>query len=155
MEKARTLSIIVPILNEEQHIESCVQSLLEQDYPREEMEILLVDGGSQDRTPEILLKLQREWSDTIRVLQNSKRIQAAAMNIGMNAATGKYLIRIDAHAEYPREYCRRCIAMLEETGAQNAGCVCKTVGRSFVGKAIAKMLTSHFGVGGASFRVSS
>lgn len=155
MKSTRTLSIVVPIMNEELHIENCVSSLMEQEFPHEEMEILLVDGMSTDRTPEILKNLQARWPDTVRILQNPKKIQAAAMNIGMEAACGKYIVRADAHAKYPKEYCAKCIALLEETGAKNAGCIGNTVGRGTMGSAIAKMLTSPFGVGGSSFRVGA
>lgn len=149
------ISVIVPIYNEERDIEACVHSLLEQDLLKGELEILLVDGMSTDRTGDILQRLQAEYPGVIRVLQNPKRIQAAAMNIGAAAARGEFLIRVDAHAEYPREYCARCVALLEETGAQNAGCVCETAAKTRRGKVIAKLLTSPFGVGGAGFRVGA
>lgn len=155
MEKTPSLSVIVPTYNEERGIEACVRSLLRQDYPREELEILLVDGGSADRTPEIISALAARDPETIRVLHNPKRIQAAAMNIGAAAARGTYLARVDAHAEYPKEYLRTCVALLEQTGAQNAGCACKTVGRGKTGLRIAKLLTSSFAVGGSSFRVGA
>ena len=128
MSNSLKLSVIVPIYNEERYIEACVASLLAQDFPQEEMELLLVDGASTDRTPELLEKLAQEYPSVIRVLQNPKRIQSAAMNLGAKAARGAYLIRVDAHADYPADYFSRCIALMEETGAQNVGCVCRTVG---------------------------
>ena len=152
MSNSLKLSVIVPIYNEERFIETCVASLLAQDFPQEEMELLLVDGASTDRTPELLEKLAREHPSVIRVLQNPKRIQSAAMNLGAKAARGAYLIRVDAHADYPADYFSRCIALMEETGAQNVGCVCRTVGRTEMGECIAMLLTSPFGVGGSAFR---
>ena len=151
----KTASLILPILNEERYIENCVRSLLEQDFPRKELEILLVDGRSSDGTMEILRRLETEFPDTVRVLENPKRIQAAAMNVGADAARGEYLLRIDAHAEYPPSYVSTCIRLMEETGAANTGCACRTDARTATGKTIAKLLTSSFAVGGASFRVGA
>lgn len=153
MSDSLKLSVIVPIFNEERFIEDCVASLLRQDFPREEMELLLVDGASTDQTPVLLSRLAAAHPDVIRVLQNPKRIQAAAMNLGAKAARGTYLIRVDAHADYPTNYFSRCVALMEETGAQNVGCVWNTQGKTPKAEVIAMMLTSPFGVGGSSFRV--
>lgn len=152
MSASLKLSVIVPIFNEERFIEECVASLLQQDFPREEMELLLVDGASTDRTPELLSALAEQYPNTIRVLQNPKRIQSAAMNLGAKAARGTYLIRIDAHASYPANYFSRCVSLMEETGAQNVGCVCNTQGRTPKAQVIAMLMTSPFGVGGSAFR---
>ncbi|MCI8810774.1 MAG: glycosyltransferase family 2 protein [Oscillibacter sp.] len=151
----KTASLILPILNEERYIENCVRSLLEQDYPREELEILLVDGMSSDGTMEILRRLESEFPNTVRVLENPKRIQASAMNVGADAACGEYLLRIDAHVEYPLCYVSTCIRLIEETGASNTGCACRTEARTKTGKIIAKLLTSSFAVGGSRFRVGA
>lgn len=151
----KTASLILPIFNEERYIEHCVRSLLKQDYPLEELEILLLDGMSTDGTMAILRRLEAEFPDNIRVLENPKRIQAAAMNLGAAAARGRYLLRIDAHAEYPASYTSTCIRLLEETEAVNTGCAWRTEARSKMGKTIAKLLTSSFAVGGASFRVGA
>lgn len=152
MPNSLKLSVIVPIYNEERFIEACVASLLAQDFPQEEMELLLVDGISTDRTPELLEKLAKEHPSVIRVLQNPKRIQSAAMNLGAKAARGIYLIRVDAHADYPPNYFSRCVSLMEETGAQNVGCIWNTQGKTPRAQLIAMMLTSPFGVGGAAFR---
>lgn len=152
-DKSILASLIVPIFNEERFIEECVRSLRKQDIPPEQMEFLLVDGASTDGTMAILRRLEAEDPAHIRVLENPKRIQATAMNIGAKNARGKYLVRIDAHASYPENYASTCIRLLEETGAANAGCGWYTTSKSPRGKFIAKMLTSPFGVGGASFRV--
>ena len=152
MSNSLKLSVIVPIYNEERYIEACVASLLAQDFPQEEMELLLVDGASTDRTPELLEKLAKGHPSVIRVLQNPERIQSAAMNLGAKAARGTYLIRVDAHADYPPNYFSRCVSLMEETGAQNVGCIWNTQGKTPKAQMIAMMLTSPFGVGGAAFR---
>lgn len=148
-------SVIVPIYNEEEHLFRCVESILMQDFPHDELEILLIDGMSTDATPRMLHELEQRYPAIIRVFVNPKRIQASAMNIGAANAKGEYLVRIDAHAEYPNNYISKCISLIEETGAQNAGCICDTVGRTKAGKVIAMLMTSPFGVGGTSFRTRS
>lgn len=149
------VSLIVPILNEERYIEDCVRTLQKQDFPAEQMEILLVDGNSTDATMEIIKRLEAEDPEHIRVLDNPKRIQAVAMNIGAEHARGTYLVRIDAHASYPENYVSTCIGLLEKTDSVNAGCAWVTTSTTPVGMRIAKMLTSPFGVGGAGFRVGA
>ena len=152
-EQTLLVSIIVPVYNEERFLKACVESLLGQDIPEEQMELILVDGNSTDGTPEILRQLEAQYPDRVRVFSNAKRIQAAAMNIGARKARGTYLIRADAHADYPVNYVSTCIRVLEETGSENAGCSWITRGRTPQGEKIANMLTSPFGVGGARFRV--
>lgn len=149
------VSVIIPIFNEERYIERCIHSLLEQDYPREELEILLMDGMSTDNTMTILRQLEAELPDMIRVLENPRRIQSSAMNLGAKTARGEYLLRIDAHAEYPPNYISTCIRLLKETDAANVGCACRTDARTKTGKTIVKLLTSPFAVGDASFRVGA
>lgn len=149
------LTAVIPILNEEDHIEQCVESLMCQDYPLDKVEILLVDGCSTDKTPEKLEQLQQRHPSLIRVLNNPQRIQAAAMNIGMRHARGAYLMRLDAHAEYPETYFRTCIDLLNTKDAQNAGCGWITTAKTKTGRLIAKVLSSSFAVGGSSFRVDA
>lgn len=153
--RRKTVSLILPVFNEERYIEDCVRSLLEQDYPREELEILLMDGMSTDGTMAILRRLEAEFPDTVRVLENPRRIQSSAMNLGAEAARGEYILRVDVHAEYPPNYVSACVRMLNETDAVNAGCALRTAARTKTGKRIAKFLTSPFAVGGASFRVGA
>lgn len=153
--KSILVSLIVPILNEEEFIEDCVRTLQKQDIPAEQVEILLVDGNSTDTTMEILKKLEAEDPQHIRVLKNPKRIQAAAMNIGAKHARGTYLVRIDAHAIYPENYVSTCISLLEKTDSVNVGCTWSTASKTPVGNRIAKVLSSSFGVGGAKFRIDA
>jgi len=149
------VSLIVPILNEEQYIEECIHTLQKQDFPADKLEILLVDGNSTDNTMQILKRLEAEDPEHIRVFTNPKRIQASAMNIGAGHARGIYLMRIDAHAVYPPNYISTCISLIEQTGAVNAGCACCTRSRTKTGNLIAKILTSPFGVGGSQFRLGT
>lgn len=153
--KELLVSLIVPVLNEERFVEDCIRSLQKQDIPANQIEIILVDGNSSDGTMEILRRLERENPQQIRVLENPKRIQSAAVNLGAKYARGEYIARIDAHAEYPSNYVSTCIQLLQEKNAVNAGTAWHTEAKTEKGKIIAKMLTTSFAVGGSGFRVGA
>lgn len=146
------VSVVMPVYNEERYIGKCMESLLEQDYPKERMEWIFVDGMSQDRTVEILKEYQAQYPQLIVVLTNKDKTVPYAMNIGIGQAKGDFIVRLDAHAEYDRDYISKCIQCLKDTGADNVGGIAITKGRGFVGGCIAKMLSSKFGVGNSQFR---
>lgn len=129
--------------NEERHIRRCIDSILAQDYPRERFEILVVDGDSDDRSHEILAS----YGEQIRVLRNPARIVPTAMNIGIRAARGEIIARVDAHTTIEPDYLRRGVETLMRTGADNVGGPMRTVGGGRVGDAIARAMDSPFGIG--------
>ena len=86
------ISVICPIYNEEKYIGKCIDSILRQDYPKEDMEVLLVDGMSTDKTREIVLSYCADYP-FIRLLDNPRKIVPYAMNIGIQAAKGDIVIR--------------------------------------------------------------
>lgn len=149
-----TVSVVMPVYNEEQYIEKCVDSLLLQDYPIDKMEWIFVDGCSKDRTVEILNRYQEKYPTLIKVYNNPHKIVPYAMNIGIAASKGRYIVRLDAHADYATDYISKCIYYLENTGAENVGGVAETKANGFMGNAIAKMLSSKFGVGNSQFRTN-
>ncbi len=115
------LSIICPIYNEEKYIRQFLDSLLKQDYPKEDMEILLVDGMSKDRTREIVAGYTAQFP-FIHLVDNPERIVPYAMNRGIEAAKGEVIIRLDAHAEYPKNYFTELVNQLFSLeGAENVG----------------------------------
>lgn len=150
----RFISVIIPVYNEEHYIEACVQSMLRQDYPREYMEWIFIDGMSTDRTWELLEKFQGEYPQLIKLLKNEHRTVPYAMNLAIRQSRGCYIIRLDAHAEYADDYFSACVRVLEETGADNVGGAMETKARTPMGKIIAKMLSSPFGVGNSQFRIN-
>ena len=93
------LSVICPIYNEENYIGKCIESILAQDYPKDDLEVLFVDGMSTDRTREIVEEYSTSYP-YIRLIDNPKRIVPPAMNIGIRASKGSIIIRLDAHADY-------------------------------------------------------
>lgn len=150
------VSVIVPCRNEEGYIGRCLDSILATDYPTERIEVLVVDGRSEDGTRAIL-DSYRATHPAIRVLDNPARIQPSALNVGIRAATGDILVRMDAHAVYPRNYIGDLVAALQQTGADNVGGVLITepVTETPMGKAIAIALSHPFGVGNAYFRIGA
>lgn len=154
MNQAKLISVIVPVYNEEKYLDSCIASMLEQDYPKAAMEWFFVDGMSTDRTLEILSSYRDQYPELIHVLQNPNKTVPYAMNIGIREAKGVYIIRLDAHAEYANDYFSKCVEVLDETGADNVGGVMETKSCTPIGKTIAKMLSSRFGVGDSHFRTS-
>lgn len=148
------VSVVMPVYNEEKYIEKCVDSLLEQDYPADRMEWIFVDGCSSDKTVELLEGYAEKYPDLIRVLNNPDKIVPYAMNIGISQSRGKYIVRLDAHADYAEDYISKCVYYLENTDAENVGGVAETKAEGFMGNAIAKMLSSKFGVGNSQFRIN-
>lgn len=148
------VSVVMPVYNEEKYIEKCINSLLQQDYPAENMELIFVDGCSDDCTLDLLKAYQKKYPSLIKVLNNPHKIVPYAMNIGIKASCGKYIVRLDAHAEYAFDYISKCIYYLETIDADNVGGVVQTKANGHMGKAIAKMLSSKFGVGNSQFRTN-
>ncbi len=147
------VTIIMPIRNEADYIERSIRSVLDNDYPARKMEILVIDGMSDDGTREIVTRLSKVDS-RIRMLDNPKLITPSAMNIGIKAAQGDLFIRVDGHVEIPADFIAKSIRCLHEhPEAWIAGGYIKTVADSFTGKAIAAAMRSPIGVGNSRFRL--
>lgn len=147
------LSVIVPIYNEEKYIAKCLDSILEQDFPKDDMELLLCDGMSKDRTREIITEYQNRYP-WIKLLDNPKRIAPCAMNVGIEAAKGDIIMRLDAHASYENNYFSALVRALDVYGADNVGAVCRTdvLNKNMKTLAIREVLSNKFGVGNSTFR---
>jgi succinoglycan biosynthesis protein ExoA len=145
-----TVTVVLPTLNERGFITDCLESLLVQTYA-ETTEILVVDGGSSDGTVEIAVSKGKP----VQVLNNGRVTAAAAMNIGLHAATGDIVVRADAHTLYAPDYVARCVATLLETGADNVGGRMVPVGITAFGRAVAAVTSSPLGVGPGRFHYST
>lgn len=148
------VSVVMPVYNEEKYIEKCIDSLLLQDYPIENMEWIFVDGCSKDKTVELINNYKNQYPNLIKIFNNPNKIVPYAMNIGISQSKGKYIVRLDAHADYAENYISKCVYYLENTEAENVGGVAETKAIGFMGNAIAKMLSSKFGVGNSQFRTN-
>ena len=151
------VAIIIPTLNEERFIECCLDSVRQQTYPFEQMDVMVVDGGSSDRTKEIVL-MYCERFPNVRLLDNPKRIQSAAFNLGVKNSRAPIIIRLDAHATYNEKYVELCSKhLLEHQEYGNVGGVCKTLPmrNTLMAEANAILNKSMFGIGGAKFRIGT
>ena len=140
-----SVSVVLPTLNERGYIRDCLDSLLAQDYPIDE--ILVCDGGSTDGTREIV-KLSAAH---VRLVDNPRVTAAAAMNIGIEASSTEIICRADAHTVYASDYVRRCVDALLTTGASNVGGRMVPVGTTRFGRAVAAVTSSPFGIGPGRF----
>lgn len=147
------LSVIVPIYNEEKYIAKCIDSMLEQDYPKDDLEIILVDGMSTDNTRKIVEEYVTKYP-FIKLIDNPNRIAPWAMNIGIKEAKGEVIMRLDAHATYEKNYFSSLAYGLNKYKADNIGSVCKTdvLNKTPKTLAIREVLSNKFGVGNSTFR---
>lgn len=153
-EKLETVSVVVPVYNEEKYIKRMIDSLINQDYDREKIEIIFVDGNSTDKTVEIIREVMSQVEIDYKILNNPKRVQPSSVNIGIKNSKNDIIVRLDAHSEYPNNYISKCVYYLNNTDADNVGCLLQSKGNSKIGNAIAKVVSSKFGVGNSGFRVN-
>ncbi|MBI3334999.1 MAG: glycosyltransferase family 2 protein [Candidatus Portnoybacteria bacterium] len=150
------VSIIIPCRNEENYIAQCLDSLAAQNYPKERLEVLVVDGLSEDGTRNKVKPYTKRYP-FIKLLDNSSRIIPVAMNIGIKNAKGDVIMKMDAHASYPKDYVSKCVNALRQYDADNAGgmLITKPGGDTLQARAIALCLSHWFGVGSSPFRRQS
>jgi GT2 family glycosyltransferase len=146
----------LPVRNEGKFIVNCLQSIAAQDYPKDCMELLIVDGLSDDDTLEKInkFKVQSSKFKDIRVLENPKRVVSSARNIGIKKTAGDIMVCMDAHALYSPDYISSCVQVMEQTGAANVGgpALALPGGPGPMAQAITMAHYSPFGLGGAQFR---
>lgn len=159
------VAIIIPTLNEEKFISHCLDSVIAQSYPFEQMDVMVIDGGSSDRTKEIVVEYQQKYPN-VRFINNPGRIQSVAFNIGVKSSTAPYIIRLDAHATYNEDYVEKCIEIFSAK-AEVLGCAPELVGNvggvcsilpqhsTIIAETSAILNQIKFGIGGAAFRVGA
>lgn len=150
------VSIIIPCRNEEKYIAKCLDSVVVQDFSKENLEVLIIDGASEDQTKNIIKEYSQKYP-FIKLLENPNKFTPFGLNIGVKAAKGDVIIRMDAHAGYNSDYVSKCVYYLQETKADNVGGVIKTMPakNTAVARAIAISLSHFFGAGNAFFRTGS
>lgn len=146
------VSIIIPCRNEEKFIGKCLDSLIDQDYPKEKLEILVIDGASKDKTKEAVNTYTQKYS-FIKLFDNPKKITPIAMNIGIKNAKGDVVSKTDAHTIYQKDYISKSIKYLLEYNTDCVGGIAKAMPKnnSLSARAISLALSDKFG-GGGSFR---
>lgn len=152
--KIPIVSIIIPSRNEEKFIGQCLDSLLKQDYPRDKLEIIVVDGASTDKTREIVIAYARKFP-AIRLLENPRRTTPISMNLGIKNALGDFITKSDAHTLYPANYISKCVAYLQSNEVDAVGGVARTLPakENPEAQAIALALSSFLGAGNSDFRI--
>lgn len=145
------VSVIVPVLQEADYLETAVRHLLEQDYAGP-MEIVLALGPSTDGTNDIAHRLAAA-DPRIVCVDNPSGRTPSALNAAIGASHHDVIVRVDAHAEIPDDYVRVAVETLVRTGADNVGGVMGAKGITPFERAVAAAMTSVFGVGAASFHV--
>ena len=148
------VSVVIPVYNEKNFIEKCIRSVLSQDFPSDKMEILVMDGMSNDGTPDIIRRLCNE-DNRIKLLENPKKYVPSAMNIGIKAAKGDIIVRMDSHCEYPTNYVSALVEKLIELDADNVGgmCIMKPANDSVSSLAVVLCFSHRFGTGSALYKV--
>jgi len=149
-----TISILIPCFNEENFIEAVIQNILEQDFPQSQMEVLFLDGMSKDKTPQIISQYAENQS-FIKLIPNPDQFVPQAMNLGIAKAKGEIIIRLDAHAAYPKQYISKLVFWLKKLNVENVGGIWNIQPRSNSLKAIAiaRTLSHPIGVGNALYRM--
>jgi succinoglycan biosynthesis protein ExoA len=143
------VSVLVPVLNEARHLEATLARMREQDFPNG-YEILVIDGGSTDGSREILEEIAAVDA-RVRVLDNPARRTPHALNIGLRAARGEYVARMDAHAFYRPDYLALGVARLAGDVEWVSGPAIAQ-GTGTWSRRVALALATPMGVGGARFR---
>jgi glycosyltransferase involved in cell wall biosynthesis len=143
------ISVILPVLNEESHLEGAVLSVLSQDY-RGPLEIILALGPSRDRTNEIATKLASQ-DNRVKLLDSPTGKTATGLNLALAASKSPVVVRVDGHAQIPNNYISLIVEILNKTGAVNVGGVMAAVGTTAFERAVAGAMRSPLGVGASRF----
>ena len=143
------LSVILPVLNEANHLAAAVKAILSQDY-QGVFEVVLAVGPSKDATLEIANELAKSDSRVVVALNPTGRT-AAGLNIALAKSKSPIIVRVDGHAEIPSNYLSIAVEVLQKTGAVNVGGLMGAVGKTTFEKSVARAMRSPLGVGAAKF----
>lgn len=137
--------MLTPVRDEERNLEQVVDAMRQQEFAGE-VEFLFIDGQSTDRTREILGRISLE-DPRVRVLDNPAGHTAKALNIGLGAARGAFVARMDAHAVYPRHYLASAVRRLQAGGVDWVAGPQVPVGRDKWSRRVALALGTRLGTG--------
>ena len=151
-EKVKYISIIIPVRNEEQRIEGTLNSIISSNFPLDQIEVLIVDGNSEDSTLKIIKSYENKI--LIKIIHNKLKFVSSSFNLALNKSRGEIIFRIDGHCEIEPDFLSRCIKLLNKKNIDIAGGCIETVSHGLIGNVIAVAQSSFFGVGGVRFRNS-
>jgi glycosyltransferase involved in cell wall biosynthesis len=148
------VTVLVPVRNEARFIESCLRSIVSNGYPESLLQVLVIDGHSEDGTVEIVQRYESSHP-CVSLIENPRRITPSALNLGVEAARGDFVVWMSAHNRYDAGYIRNCVEWALRTGADNVGGVIVAEPRdnTLFGRAITLALGHRFGNGGSKFRM--
>ena len=151
-QKARVLAII-PCLNEEKYIERVVLNIIKETNCID-LRIVIVDGGSTDGTLGIISRLSAQFSELI-IINNERKVQSAGINKAVDVCgdNREYIVRVDAHCDYPDDYCNRLVEAQRETGAASVVVRISSSGGSCFQHAVAAAQNTRLGNGGSAHRL--
>lgn len=145
------ITVVMPVLNEEAHLEASVQSILSQSYPSD-VELIIALGPSSDQTNQIAKSLAKA-DKRITLLDNPRALTTVGLNAAIKIAKHDYIVRIDAHSEPESGYFENGIKILLEQDADEVGGIMQAKGKSAFQRAVAFAYTSRWGIGAASYHV--
>jgi glycosyltransferase involved in cell wall biosynthesis len=150
MGAAVDVSVLIPVLNEEDHLREAAMAMLAQEFSGT-IELLFIDGGSRDASRAILSDLAAR-DPRVRLLENPARRTPHALNIGLRAARGEFIARMDAHTMYPPRYLAAGVARLERGDVAWVSGPQLAAGTDPGSRRVARAMSTALGVGGARFR---
>ena len=150
----KSISIVIPCFNEEKYIKNCIVSLLENGFPVELMEILIIDGESTDSTRKIIEKIQTKFPQ-VKIINNPKKKTPFALNLGVENASKEFIMIASAHSSFEKGYITTLFEERERLNADVIGGIMETKIQNYTKTSVAIMavLSNKFGVGNAMFRV--
>lgn len=143
------VSVILPVLNEEDYLAHAVESILQQDFTGE-IEVVLAIGPSHDRTMQIAVELAKK-DQRVKIVENPTGRTAAGLNLAIKNSINPIIVRVDGHANIPKDYISIAVDLLQKTGAVNVGGVMAAEGETDFENAVARAMRSPLGVGAAKF----
>lgn len=147
--RSPAVSVMIPVLNEADHLAAAVRSVLDQEYSGD-IEVILALGPSRDGTAAIAAELAKDDSRVV-VIANPSGRTASALNLAIDRARHDYIVRLDGHSEIDRNYIANAIEALIESGAVNVGGIMAAKGISTFQSAVARAMRSPLGVGSSRF----
>ncbi|MDR0366244.1 MAG: glycosyltransferase family 2 protein [Bifidobacteriaceae bacterium] len=144
------VSVFLTVRNEAEHLEQVVERIFAQEYPGP-FEVVMSVGPSADQTAAQAARLAERF-EQLRVIENPTGSIPKGLNLAWRATKHEYLVRVDGHAMLPPGYIRRAMELLEETGAANVGCLVIPEGTTPFQKAVARAISSPWGIGPQPFR---
>mgnify|MGYP001438403288 CR=1 FL=1 len=148
------VSILLPVRNEEDFIDQTLKSILNQDFPKEKLELVIADGDSSDGTIVAINKLKKEFIN-LKILHNKHKTMPKGFNLALNYSKSDIVLMLGGHSIMPKNYISKSVENLKNYDSSCAGGVIQPIGDGFWGNVIAKSISSVFGVGNVTFRVKN